>query len=238
MASLPQPSQQIDLEGQTISYTIRRSLRAKYVRLVIQPASGLLVVIPRRFRADQIPGLIRRKMRWVLRTLPECQRRNPATARNDSIFYLGRELKVIARRGISQPEAPSLERDTLTVSVGQEDTLEHALERWYRPQAERLLGKKVEVQSARLGIRYSGVTVRRARTRWGSCSKKGSLNFNWKLVMAPEPVIDYVIIHELCHLRQMDHSAKFWKLVEAACPDYREHRAWLKSHEAELAARP
>lgn len=81
--------------------------------------------------------------------------------------------------------------------------------------------------SERMGLAYGKVSVRDQKTRWGSCSSKGNLNFNWRLVFAPGAVLDYVVVHELAHLRELNHSRRFWKLVERFSPDYREHRRWL-----------
>ena len=81
---------------------------------------------------------------------------------------------------------------------------------------------------AALGTSYTTLTIRNQRTRWGSCSSSGAMSFNWRLLLAPEPVLDYVVWHEACHLRVMDHSPRFWALVRAHCPDYEEHRRWLR----------
>ena len=88
-----------------------------------------------------------------------------------------------------------------------------------------------------IGVNYSRVTVRNQRTRWGSCSSRGSLNFNCLLMLAPEKCRDYVVVHELCHRKHMDHSPAFWAEVERAMPDYREWRDWLKEHESEIMMR-
>ena len=91
--------------------------------------------------------------------------------------------------------------------------------------------------AALMGVEYGRITVRNQKTRWGSCSGKGNLNFNCLLMLAPDGVVDYVIIHELCHLKEMNHSARFWAEVEKVMPDYKEHRLWLKRHGGELMAR-
>ena len=88
-----------------------------------------------------------------------------------------------------------------------------------------------------LGVDYGRISVRRQRSKWGSCSAKRNLNFNCLLLLAPERVLDYVVAHELCHLREMNHSARFWALVERLCPDYRESRRWLRENGGTLMAR-
>ena len=96
--------------------------------------------------------------------------------------------------------------------------------------AKELLLKKCRYFAERMGVSYGTVTVREQKTRWGSCSAKGNLNFNWRLLLMPERVMDYVIVHELAHRREMNHSAAFWQIVETYLPDYRERRQWLKEN--------
>lgn len=88
--------------------------------------------------------------------------------------------------------------------------------------------------AAKLNLNYGRIFIRNQKTRWGSCSTRRNLNFNWRLVTFPPPVMDYVIIHELCHLEEANHSARFWQLVESYCPNYRRHRSWLKEHASAL----
>lgn len=97
-----------------------------------------------------------------------------------------------------------------------------------KAQARQDMGCRVEKHAQRLGLEYGRICVRAQKSRWGSCSGKRNLNFNCLLMLCPERVRDYVAIHELCHLREMNHSPRFWALVESACPDYRESRKWLK----------
>ena len=91
-------------------------------------------------------------------------------------------------------------------------------------------------EAARLGVSYRRVVVRDQRTRWGSCSSRGTLSFNWRLALAPADVLDYVVVHELCHLREPNHSRRFWRAVERARPDYARHERWLRDHGWELLA--
>lgn len=101
-------------------------------------------------------------------------------------------------------------------------------------RARVLLTARTEHWSAELGIPYKRIAIRSQRTRWGSCSAKGNLNFNWRLAAAPAAVLDYVVIHELCHLRELNHSRDFWAHVKLACPDYKSHRRWLRDNTAAL----
>ena len=92
------------------------------------------------------------------------------------------------------------------------------------------MGERTVLYAERMQVSYGRITIRDQKTRWGSCSAAGNLNFNWRLVMAPGEVLDYVVIHELAHRREMNHSAAFWNIVESEMPDYRRHREWLKKN--------
>jgi len=104
-------------------------------------------------------------------------------------------------------------------------------------RTRELLDRRLPLLARKIGVTYHRVTVRSQRTRWGSCSSKGNLSFNCLLMLAPEHVRDYVAVHELCHLRQMDHSPAFWRLVERLLPDYAKSRQWLKEQGAALMSR-
>jgi hypothetical protein len=109
-----------------------------------------------------------------------------------------------------------------------------ATERWYRATARRALGAAVERESRRLDLAYRSIAIRDQRTRWGSCSDRGTLSFSWRLVVVPAEVLDYVVVHELCHLREMNHSRAFWRLLDDALPGWPDHEAWLTEHGREL----
>ena len=105
-----------------------------------------------------------------------------------------------------------------------------ALEEKYRRQAREKLSQRTAYFARQMGVSYGRITVRAAKTRWGSCSSRKNLNFNYKLAYMPQEIMDYVVVHELAHLRHMNHSREFWELVEQYIPDYRERRKWLKEH--------
>ena len=231
------------LEGQTVSYSVKRSLRAKYIRLEVRAETGLTVVIPKSYKLAQLPGLLRRKRQWILGKLAKYSQVKLLSAEKeaksgDTVPYLGRDLEVVKQQDHRKADSIKLERKRLVVTLKSANSrLNLVLEWWYRQQAEKLITKRADELCARLGVTYGRLSIRGAKTRWGSCSHKGNLNFNWKLMLVPKPVIDYVIIHELAHLKEMNHSKKFWNLVGEHCPQWRTHRRWLKDHQAELAAR-
>lgn len=104
----------------------------------------------------------------------------------------------------------------------------------YREKARAQVAAQAAFWSARMGVTHGRIAIKDQRTLWGSCSRAGNLNFNWRLILAPPEILDYVVIHELAHRVHMNHSRRFWSLVQAHCPDYRARRRWLREHEHEL----
>jgi hypothetical protein len=101
-------------------------------------------------------------------------------------------------------------------------------------KAKEIFPKRTAYYAERMGVTYNRITIREQKTRWGSCSAKGNLNFNWKLVLMPPEVLDYVVVHELAHRKEMNHSIRFWKVVEAELPDYQMRRQMLRKYERQL----
>lgn len=119
----------------------------------------------------------------------------------------------------------------------QENEIKKALEAWYRKQARRYLEEKTAWWAGRMGVTYLRIAIRDQETRWGSCSAQGNLNYNWKLVLLPEELADYVVVHELAHRTEMNHSENFWRIVEMELPDYRQRRRRLRNYEKEINQR-
>ncbi len=152
-------------------------------------------------------------------------------------FVLG-DLKLILEKGQGIEESKVFYRRlmdgsrTLTVITISEDSdfIRNCISDWYRKYAKETLTKKTVYYSKLMQTSYNRLTVKEQKTRWGSCSSKGNLNFNWKLMMMPEAAIDYVVVHELAHRKHMNHSSSFWREVEKTLPDYRDRREWLKKN--------
>lgn len=113
-------------------------------------------------------------------------------------------------------------------SPGENRPLSDFRRSYYMESARKILKRKTAVYAKKMGVTYGRITIREQKTRWGSCSSKGNLNFNWKLILLAPELLDYVVVHELAHRREMNHSKNFWKIVEAELPDYRERRRRLK----------
>ena len=142
--------------------------------------------------------------------------------------YLGQDLRLVAQPGRTRVHRRG---DELLVPEG--DPVP-ALERWYRAQARREVAPRLDAACARAGTSYTRLTIRGQRTRWASCSAAGAMSFNWRLLLAPPAVLDYVVEHEVCHLEVMDHSRRFWALLESRVPDWRVAARWLRRYGSTL----
>lgn len=143
-------------------------------------------------------------------------------ARNGTLPYLGLTLRLVPERGRTM-----VRRDGDLLRVP-EERASLAIERFYRRAARSEVSSRLDVASALAGTPYSGLSIRGQRTRWASCSASGGMSFNWRLLLAPERVLDYVVWHEVCHLSVRDHSPRFWALVERHWPTWRIERDWLR----------
>ena len=149
----------------------------------------------------------------------------------DILYYLGEARTLRIMREERSRARVKLVMDLLLMWAPYEADYEYRreqLEKWYRREAAAVFEEKAEEFATRLHVSFQDIRIKDQKSRWGSCSSKRNMNFNWRLLMAPEPVCDYVIIHELCHLIHMNHSADFWNLVESICPDYRQYKKWLR----------
>jgi predicted metal-dependent hydrolase len=219
------------LAVEPVVYQVRRSDRARRVRVKVDATHGVEVVLPRRAPEREAAAAIRELRPWIERRMAELARaRDAVSARGDTVPYLGRTLWLVSD---SLARSRVVRRgDVLLVPGGEART--PALERWYRRAARGEIKPRLDQACAVAGTSYSGLTIRGQRTRWASCSRGGAMSFNWRLLLAPEPVLDYVVWHEACHLVHRDHSRRFWDLVARFCPDHREHSRWLRRHGATL----
>jgi predicted metal-dependent hydrolase len=227
----------------TIPYRIRRSERARRARILVD-GDGVEVVLPRRFPLREVEPFVEEKRAWIERTLKRLQETEaalPAARLEDGglVPYLGESLRLcvqvepgrvrehVARRGEELRVALPADAERLLPSEG---ALRDALECWYRTRARAEVAPRLDAACARAGTSYTRLQIRGQRTRWASCSSSGAMSFNWRLLLAPAEILDYVVEHEVAHLERLDHSPRFWRLLASRCPDWREHEAWLRRH--------
>jgi predicted metal-dependent hydrolase len=212
-----------------IPYTVRRSSRARRVRVNVHAHAAVEVVLPTRAPERAAAAAVSELRPWIERRLDEAREALArVAARGGTVPYLGMQLELVAEPGRTRVHRKG---ERLLVPDGD---ARPALERYYRRAARAEIAPRLELAAQRAGSTYRGLSIRAQRTRWASCSADGAMSFNWRLLLAPERVLDYVIWHEVCHLEIMDHSPRFWSLVAQRCPDYRRHVRWLRRHGATL----
>jgi predicted metal-dependent hydrolase len=212
-----------------IPYTVRRSTRARRVRVNVHAHSGVEVVLPSRAPERAAAAAVSELRPWIERRLQEAREvRARLAARAGTVPYLGTPLELVPQAGRTRVHRKG---ERLLVPAG--DPLP-AIERFYRRAARAEIAPRLDQATARAGSAYSGLDIRGQRTRWASCSPAGRMSFNWRLLLAPERVLQYVVWHEVCHLEILDHSPRFWSLLARHWPGYREDRAWLSRHGATL----
>jgi predicted metal-dependent hydrolase len=213
--------------------SVRRHPRARRLRLRVDDAGALHLTVPPRTSMRAAGAFLEEQRAWAEQAL--------LRARAPGALGLG-EPGTIPVFGRRQPlryapaERASVRRGaTLTASGPTREAAAAALERWARRELLAHAERIVAVEAPRLGIASPRLSVRAQRSRWGSASARtGTLALNWRLLLGTEAALDYVVVHELCHFREMSHSPRFWRLVEDARPDFREPQRWLRTHQAEL----
>ena len=212
-----------------IAYSVRRSDRARRVRVTVHPEGEVEVVLPRRARDREAEAAVIELRPWIERRLAESERvREHLAARGGGVPFLGETLRLVPEPGRTRAHRRG---DALLVPA---DGPGPAIERWFRRTARSEIAPRLEEAATALGVRYSSLRIANQRTRWGSCSATGAMSFNWRLLLAPEEILDYVVWHEACHLRHLDHSPRFWALLGRHRPGYRAEKAWLRRHGATL----
>jgi predicted metal-dependent hydrolase len=212
-----------------LPYTIRRSARARRVRVTVGGDGEVIVTLPKKAAERRAAEAVRELRPWIDRRRSALERAAEEVAREaGTLPYLGTTLRVVPEPG---RERVHRRGDVLLVPPG--DATD-AIERWYRRRARAEIGPRLDAATARAGTAYKGLTIRGQRTRWASCSSNGAMSFNWRLLLAPEGVLDYVIEHEVCHLEVMDHSPRFWALLESRVPGWQEPAGWLRRYGSTL----
>ena len=234
----------IRLGDSSIRYTVARSARRKKtVSITIHPEKGVQVAAPARTPNLEIESIVRKRAAWILRKLSEDRPRPPARkfATGETLHYLGREVSLFVQ--FTHDLAPSVSLVDGVFRVGCPARLEEeergpalrqALLSWYMGRAEELMRESVERWRSVVGASPVRISIGDQKTRWGSCSSKGSLRFNWRLAMVERDLADYVVVHELAHLLVANHSAAFWKEVGRVIPDYESRRRKLREVEPRL----
>jgi predicted metal-dependent hydrolase len=219
-----------------IHYTLKKS-RRKTASIYIERNGQVSLRVPETLSDRQIEALLERKCRWIYRHLAEWHVLNATRVERDYVngegfLYLGRtyRLKLVA----DQTELLMLKDGyfCLRANNGTAVNADEAFKSFYRQKGSGKISQRVAHYQSRMGLRPGAIRVLELKHRWASCTPTGNLNFHWKCMMAPLTVLDYIVVHELAHLRHRNHTDAFWYEVDKVLPDYRECRAWLRQHGA------
>ena len=217
----------LQIGSQSVPIRFVRNRRARRYIIRISPDGSIRATIPRVGSIKEARAFAERSADWIAKQLQKRQEHpvhSTAWQNGTEILYRGEKVQLI----VSPDNVVQFGDQALEVSSP--SNLRPAIERYFR----KLANVELTEQTLRLaklhGLTVKRITVRSQRSRWGSCSRRGTISLNWRLVQMPDFVQEYIIIHELMHLREMNHSQRFWREVEAVCPDYRKAKAWVRQH--------
>lgn len=229
------------VRGNRVSYRVMRSRRST-ADIIIERDGSVLVRAPEWADDRQIGGIVASKEYWIFQSLAEWRDLNATRVlrefkNGEGFLYLGRAYRLLL---VNDQEEPLLLRDGRfclrrdLVDRGELAAARCAFRDYYVARGLDRISARVSYFAPKVGVAPGSVDVRELGNRWASCSPKGKLAFNWKCMMAPQTIIDYVVVHEVCHLHYRDHTDAFWNEVDKVLPQYRERKEWLRRHGAEL----
>jgi predicted metal-dependent hydrolase len=227
----------ISLHGTPLTYLLNNSARAKRVRISVSDA-GVTLVLPVGLSIRDGEAFLLKNSDWVLQQLERRQKQQAKKSRpplpKDVLLLRGKPVRVefVEEPGRLARARVEERSDHLYVHIpmGKKMVVPQVLDRWLRELARTEIQETVARLSARMHVSPKTVAIRDQRTRWGSCSSSGTLSFNWRLIMVPPAVMEYVAVHELAHMTVPNHSADFWHLVAQYYPAYKEARSWLRKN--------
>jgi len=215
-----------------IEYRNRRTMAIQ-----IMPPDKILVVSPLGVPEDIIQRRVRSKGNWIVKKLTQLKGiklKTPDTLFTDrrQFLFLGKSYPLyILKNDRKRPKVFFSEnRFNMELHEYDHEKMKRAMEKWYRGKADRIIDDRVGIYIEKIGKNPQDVKVKEQKRRWGSCTVKGKLYFNWRIIMAPPAIVDYVVVHEMSHLVYLNHSKNFWQKVGSILPDYKKRRKWLKDN--------
>lgn len=225
-----------------IEYRLLPGADRQTTDIVIERDGLISVRPPRRMTPEQVDSIVLRKRMWIYRNLADWRDLNATRVvrewvNGEAFPYLGSNYRLLLVG--KQEVALKLKEGRFCllrsiVDQGGKDGAHQAFQEFYEEKGRERLSKRVATLAAKVGVQPGRISVKELGYRWASCLNDGDLHFHWKCMMAPGTIIDYIVVHELCHLRHRDHSAAFWNEVDKVLPDYRERKEWLRARGAEL----
>jgi len=225
-----------------IPYIFRRSKIARRLRMQMDMKGKLTLVAPW-FTSDKgIQVFIKQHQKWIEKHWIKIEKLKKIRPEfhyktGDTFYYFGEP--VVLDVSPSENKRPTIKIRgqkmiiTLHKAISKSDgvkAIKKLIENFYRKKAEEVIRDRLDFFNEHYGFRFNRVTMRDQKSRWGSCSRLRNLNFNWRLIMAPIEIIDYVVVHELCHLKEMNHSPRYWALVAQTLPEHKKFRKWLREN--------
>lgn len=239
----------IQYGNREIFFKIERSDRRKTVGIYVSPKAGVVVRAPRSLEAERIKDLIRKRAQWIITKqefINTHSQLHPEKefVSGESFFYLGRQYRLkVLKTASKQAESCKLMSGRFFIGIHGDlssaetrEAVKEALMGWYIGRAKEKIPERVELYARQIGKWPERIEIKDQKSRWGSCSRHGVVRFNWKIIMAPVTVLDYVIVHELCHLIHQSHSARFWQKVQTIIADYTMRRKRLREYSLMLSA--
>ncbi|MGI6422468.1 MAG: M48 family metallopeptidase [Syntrophomonadaceae bacterium] len=225
-----------DYGNTTINFDLSYRKR-KTLAITVTAPDKVSVVAPLGLKEEMIIDRVKSKAPWIIKKLQGLKDISPPVKKEyvngETFLYLGTNyfLQLVTDETLKKPMV-RLYQDKILVITSSRDgaAIRQAIIDWYRSQASKKIQDRINYYHHKIGKNPARITIKEQRTRWGSCSSLGNLNFNWKIIMAPSPVLDYIVVHELCHLVHLNHSKDFWNLLASILPDYQERREWLKKN--------
>ena len=226
----------VDLVGTPVTYTLKRTNRRRSIGLRIDD-NGLTVNAPLRASEKWLHSVLQDKAKWVVEKLANWQTKKPVLPRwldGQPLSFIGETLtlRVVASLFAAMPQLHGRQLFVHVTDDVNEAVIEQMVMQWYQHQAESLFKQRIAHYAPLMNVAPSTVKLSSALTQWGSCTVRGSIRLNWRLIKMPLRLVDYVVVHELAHLVEMNHSAAFWRVVGNACPDYLKWRRELQKWHA------
>lgn len=224
------------IAGERIIYTIRRSRRAKHILLHVDVEGGVEVVVPWGVAWRAAEKFVHDKQNWLQGHLSQRRHVPPrVVAHGSTMPVLGEDVTLAIVRSPQRRRAVALVRNgTLTLSLPPGASVKRVLEAWYRRQARSFFGRVAHEYAAAVGAHITKISIGNHRTQWGSCTVRGRLSFNWRLLLGPASVAQYVAAHEVAHLVHHNHSAQYWALLTTLYPEQASARRWLREQAGSL----
>ena len=232
---------QILLGSRAVEFRIVRSKVATRLRVRVGP-NGVEVLQPAARDPREVPAFLRRNEVWVLEQLRRAEKlrgvRQAGRRLRREILFRGEPVRLVIEAAATGGRATAIKHADGELVIrrgrGARTIMSRSLERWLRREARREIVRHLAMVTARLGREPGRVFVMGQRTKWGNCSARGNLSFNWRLILAPDSVLRYIVTHEAVHLAIPDHSRKFWLTVQSLCPDSERSRQWLTRYQGQL----